>query len=574
VWVALVTGLAPLTGAQEGGGVLPQDATLVLLNGKIVTVDDRLPEAEAVAIRGDVIAAVGSNDEIRAWVDERTRVMDLHGALAVPGFIDAHAHLMNLGRAKLRLELAKAKTWTEIVGMVERRVREARPGEWILGRGWHQEKWTMRPDPSVGGLPTHDALSAVSPENPVLLTHASGHSAIANTRAMELAGITVDTADPEGGKIVRDHAGVPIGVFREEAMSLVRNLLKADRATRTPAEIDAEDRRAFALGQAECLSKGITTLHDAGASCERIDFFKRMAEEGALTLRLYVMLSDSNHVLERRLPEYRIVGAAGNHLTVRAIKRLIDGALGSHGAWLLEPYSDLPASSGLNTEPIAAMRETARLAQSHGFQFCTHAIGDRAIRTVLDIYEEIYRRSPKGDNLRWRIEHAQHIDPEDIPRFGESGIIASMQPIHCVSDGPWVPKRIGESRAAAGAYAWRKLIDSGAVICSGTDAPVEDIDPLANFHAAVTRQLGDGSRFHPDQRMTREQALDSYTINAAYAAFEENLKGSITPGKLADITILSTDIMTVEVSDILRARVVATIVGGRVAYRTDDPECR
>jgi predicted amidohydrolase YtcJ len=542
-------------------------AGLVLHNGKIVTVDDANPEADAIAIVGDRIVAVGSNAEIRPYIGRATTVLDLDGKLAIPGFIDGHAHFLSLGHAKMKLELAGAKNWDEIIAMVGEAARNAQPGEWIRGRGWHQEKWERSPEPNIDGLPFHDKLSEISPENPVLLTHASGHAVIANAKAMELAGITENTPDPDGGEIVRGPNGEPIGVFRETAEELLDKALEDYTARRTAEQEKAEMQTAIELATEECLSRGITSFCDAGSPFATIDTFRDLADEGKLRLRLWVMINDSLAAMQRLLPEYKIIGAGNNHLTVRAIKRLMDGALGSHGAWLLEPYVDLPSSTGLNTEPPASMKAAARLAIEHGFQLCTHAIGDRANREVLDIYEETFTANPDKSDLRWRIEHAQHLHSDDIPRFGKLGVIAAMQTCHCTSDGPWVPKRIGDRRAEEGAYAWRKLFQTGAIIANGTDAPVEDVDPLANFHSAVTRQLPDGTAFYPGQCLTREEALRSYTINCAYAAFEEDIKGSLTPGKLADITVLSRDIMTIAPEEILKTEVVYTIVGGQIMYQ-------
>ncbi|NIM90775.1 MAG: amidohydrolase family protein [Candidatus Aminicenantes bacterium] len=559
-----------------------EPADLVLKNGKIVTVDEAKPEAQSLAVRGDKIVAVGSNRQIKPYIDQATKVIDLEGKLAIPGFIDAHGHFTSLGESKLRLDLMKVKNWDEIVAMVEGAVKKAKPGEWILGRGWHQEKWDKKPVPNVDGLPSHDSLSKVSPDNPVLLSHASGHASFANAKAMELAGITRRTQNPPGGEIVRDSKGNPIGAFRETAQRLLSIPISTFRETAggllhkpmTPyleeqiAEaMEAEKRKVIELAVQECLSKGVTSFHDAGSSLETIDLFKELAQEGELRVRLYVMVRDSNENLRERLAEYKIIGLGENHLTVRAIKRTLDGALGSHGAWLLEPYEDLPSSVGLNTSPIEEITEAAQIAIENGFQICIHAIGDRANRETLDIFEEAFKAHPDKLDLRWRIEHSQHLHPVDIPRFGQLGVIASMQGIHCTSDGPWVIKRLGEKRAEEGAYVWQKLMKSGAIICNGTDVPVENIDPIACFYATVTRKLKDGTVFYSDQRMSREEALRSYTLDCAYAAFEEDIKGSLTPGKLADITILSQDIMTIPDDEILKTEVLYTIVGGKVMYQ-------
>ncbi|MBN2409601.1 MAG: amidohydrolase, partial [Candidatus Aminicenantes bacterium] len=539
----------------------------VLTNGKIVTMDEGLPIAEALAAAGDRIVAVGSAKDIKPFIGESTRVVDLEGKLAIPGFIDSHAHFTSVGAAKMVLDLTKTRNWAEIVAMVGEAVRKAAPGEWIRGRGWHQEKWDQAPDPNVDGLPYHHALSQASPDNPVVLTHASGHSSLANGKAMELAGITAKTTDPPGGEIVRDPAGRPIGAFRETAQRLVERALAHDEAKRTDAERTADERKAVELAVKECLSKGITSLHDAGASFATIDLYKELAEGGSLGIRIYAMIGESNDRLREGLSQYRIEGAGQNHLTVRSIKRFMDGALGAHGAWLLEPYSDLPASTGLNTTPPGEIRETARLAIENGFQLCTHAIGDRANREILNIYEEAFSAHPETKDLRWRVEHAQHLSPADVPRFGRLGIIPSMQGIHCTSDGPWIIKKLGETRAREGAYVWRDLIAAGAVICNGTDAPVEDVDPIPSFYATVSRKMKDGTAFFPEQCLSRKEALRTYTLNGAYAAFQEEWLGSLRPGKLADITVLTQDIMTIPEEEILKTDVALTIVGGRVLFQ-------
>jgi len=548
-------------------GQKKEPADLVLTNGKIVTVDDTKPEAEALAVRGDVIIAVGSNKEIQPYIAQATKVIDLEGKLATPGFIDAHGHFTGIGQAKMRLNLMKVKNWDEIVAMVKEAVQKAQPGEWILGRGWHQEKWDKTPEPNVDGLPFHHSLSKVSPDNPVMLSHASGHASFANAKAMELAKITKETPNPKGGEIVKDSDGNPIGAFRETAQGLLRKAMSDFLEKRTPEQIEAQRRQVIELAAQECLSKGITSFHDAGSSFETIDLFKEFVEEGKLGIRLWVMIRVSNERLKEDLSEYKIIGMGENHLTVRAIKRSLDGALGPHGAWLLEPYADLPTSTGLNTTPIEVLKETARLAIENDFQLCVHAIGDRANQETLNTFEEAYKAHPDKKGLRWRIEHSQHLHPDDIPRFGQLDVIASMQGIHCTSDGPWVFKRLGDKRAEEGAYVWQKLMKSGAIICNGTDAPVEDVDPIACFYATVTRKMKDGTIFYPDQRMTREEALRSYTLNCAYAAFQEDILGSIAPGKLADITVLSKDIMTVPDDEILSTEVLYTIVGGKVLYQ-------
>jgi predicted amidohydrolase YtcJ len=399
-----------------------------------------------------------------------------------------------------------------------------------------------------------------------VLEHASGHASFVNGAAQALAGITRATPDPPGGEIVKDAGGEPTGLLRESAQGLMsRGLAKLPRPTR--AEQQTRFRKIVQLAGEDALSKGVTTFHDAGSSFATIDGFKRMAAEGKLPVRLYVMVrGPSDSALNAGLDRYRMIGYGRGMLTVRSIKQQIDGALGSHGAWLLAPYVDLPSSTGLNLKPIAAFEATARVAIAHGFQVNTHAIGDRANREVLDVYERIFRDNPGKRDLRWRIEHAQHIDPADVPRFARLGVIASMQGVHTISDGPWVPKRLGEERARRTSYPWRSLIDAGAMVTNGTDVPVEDIDPIVSFWGSVARKTKDSTVFVPEQRVTRAEALAAYTINNAYAAFEEREKGSLTPGKLADIVVLSKDIMTIPEDEIPTARVDLTILGGTVKY--------
>jgi len=557
--------VAPALRTAAGSEPKETPADLVLMNGKVVTVDDRIPEAGAVAIRAGRIVAVGAEKDLKRYIGGSTQVIDLKGALAIPGIIDSHGHFTSLGASKMILDLTKARSWDEIVAMVGQAAKAAKPGDWILGRGWHQEKWDRVPEPNIDGLPFHDVLSQAAPANPVLLEHASGHSSLANAKAMELSGITSRTPDPKGGQIIRDARGDPIGAFLENAQGLIRYM----EPKLTREEALAKARREVELAAQECLRNGVTTFDDASTSFATVDLYRKMAEEGALGIRLNVMLSENNRALAARGSAYRMIGAADNHLTVRAIKRFMDGALGSQGAWFLEPYADRPNWTGLNTDPIPDVKETARFAIENGFQLCIHAIGDRANREVLDIYEEAFKAHPDKKDVRWRVEHAQHLNPADIPRFGRLGVIASMQAIHCTSDGPWVLKRLGEKRAEEGAYVWRKLMAAGAVICNGTDVPVEPVDPIPGFYAAVTRKMKDGTAFFPGQKMTREEALRAYTINGAFAAFEEGIKGSITPGKLADITVLSKDILTCREEDIRSAEVLYTIVGGKVLYRKE-----
>jgi predicted amidohydrolase YtcJ len=541
-------------------------ATLVLRNGKIVTVDASLPEAQAVAVRGDRIVAVGTNQAIQPYVGPSTRVIDLRGQLAIPGLIESHGHFMGFGQSKLTLDLMDVKDWNEIVSMVADAARQAKPGEWILGRGWHQEKWSSVPKPNVEGFPFHDELSRVSPNNPVMLTHASGHASFVNARAMEAAGLTAKTPDPAGGEILKDDTGRPIGLLRETASGIVGRALDAWRSTKTEAERRADAFRQIELAVTGSLEKGITSFHDAGVPFTTVDIYKQAAANGLLGLRLWVMVRDTNENLAAKMAQYRAVGLHDHHLTVAAIKVTADGALGSRGALMLEPYADSPGSVGMATVPLESIAVTAKIARDTGVQLCVHGIGDRANREVLNIYERAFQGVPDSKDLRWRIEHAQHLSAVDIPRFGQLGVIPAMPANHATSDAPYVVARLGATRAEEGAYVWQKLMQSGAIIANGTDVPVERIDPMANFYAAVTRRTRDGSVFYGDQKMSRAEALKSYTWNGAYAAKEETLKGSITVGKLADITVLSKDIMTIPEDQIPSTTTVYTIVGGKVAY--------
>jgi len=533
-------------------------ADLVLRNGNIVTVDDENPSAQAIAVRDGHIVAVGSDADIEGYVGAGTEVIDLEGKTAIPGFIEGHAHFTGVGMSTLQLNLMEVTNWDEIVAMVEAAVADAEPGQLIQGRGWHQEKWDRTPEPNVDGLPFHQTLSAVSPDNPVVLRHASGHATYANAMAMEMSGIDASTGDPTGGEIVRDADGNPIGAFRETAARL---LGPASSGAAPP-----NPRRVVELAQDEAIRKGITSFQDAGSSFETIDTFKEMAEDGSLKIRLWVMIRASVAELTEKLDDYRMIGVGDDRLTVRAIKMTIDGALGSHGAWLLEPYEDLPESSGLNTSDLENVAATAELAIAHGYQFAVHAIGDRGNRETLDMFQWAFENNPDKSDLRWRVEHAQHLDPEDIPRFGNMQVIASMQGVHATSDGPWIEERLGADRVEWGAYVWQDLMDAGAIIANGTDAPVEDVDPIASYYSTVSRRMNNGLVLNAEQRMSRMEALKSYTINNAFAGFQEDIKGSLTVGKLGDITVLDRDILTVDEDDIPNIEIVYTIIGGEVMY--------
>ena len=562
--LALVLLCAPSASAQS------RIATLAIVNGHVVTVDSAKPEAEAVAIAGDRILAVGTTAEIRKLVGPSTRVIDLKGRLAIPGLIDGHGHFMELGESKRQLDLTTARTWDEIVAKVGEAARKAPPGTWIIGQGWHQAKWDRPPVPMVEGNPVHASLSAASPNNPVILQHASGHAVFVNARALQLAGIGRGTPNPPGGEIVRDATGDATGLLREAAQLLPEAARARADSALPPAQREADARRAVELAGADALSKGITSFHDAGSSFATIDLFRRVADEGKLPVRLYVMVRfESKARMDSLLDRYRMIGRDSGFLTVRSIKRQIDGALGTNGAWLLAPYADLPRSTGLPLEQPSSLQEVADIAMRHDFQLATHAIGDRANREVLDVYERAFRANPAKTDRRWRIEHAQHIAAPDVPRFAQLGVIASMQGIHTISDAPWIPTKLGKERAEAESYLFRSLWDSGAIVTNGTDTPVEDVNPIPSFYGMVARVAKDGKVFVPSQRLTRAEALRAYTLNNAYASFMERDLGSLTPGKYADVTVLSKDIMTIPEAEIPSARADYTIVGGKVRFERE-----
>ena len=547
-------------------------ADLVLRGGKIVTVDQANPQGQAIAVAGDKILAVGSDQEISKFINAQTNILELEGRLAIPGFIEGHGHFIGTGQSKMMLDLSTAESWDDVAKQVQTAAAVAPPGEWIIGRGWHQEKWNVKPERLYDGYPTHDKISAVSPNNPVFLTHASGHMCFANDLAMREAGISGNTQAPEGGEILKDENGTPIGLFRETAQGLLSGAIASSTAKQSDKDRKRLAERAVELAVKECLENGVTSFQDAGTSFANIAMLKEMAAEGEINVRLWLMVRDHLALMEDNLARAKISRHANNFFTVGGIKLSLDGALGPHGAWLLLPYEDLPSSVGLNTAPLETARALAALAVKHGYQFCVHAIGDRANREVLDIFEDSFENNPSIMPRRWRIEHAQHLHPDDISRFGQLGVIAAMQGIHCTSDAVFVLQRLGLRRSEEGAYDWQKLMQSGAVVINGTDVPVENINPLASFYATVTRKLKDGTEFFPDQKMSRAEALKSYTLDCAYAAFEEDIKGSLEAGKLADITVLSKDIMTCPEDEIQDAKVDYTIVGGEVAYDRMQPQ--
>ncbi len=558
-----------LGSSENKSNEMENQADLVLLGGDIATVDADYGNVSAMAINDYKITAVGSDKEISEYIGEQTQVIELNGRFVMPGFIEGHGHYMSLGRSKQILDLNDVGDWSEIVRKVAVAVDKSKPGEWIFGRGWHQDKWQSVPSNAVDGVPINETLNKISPENPVILGHASGHAAFWNDAALEIAGVNDDTLDPEGGTIVRDSSGRATGLMRETAQRLIRGPRSEYDGRLTPQQIELQNRERAKLAAEESLRNGITSFHDAGASFETIDFFKKLEAEGELDVRLYVMVrGESNALMDQALPQYKMVSEGNDFLTVRSIKRQIDGALGAHGAWLLDPYLDLPETDGLVLETVEDISGTAEIGVKHGFQVNTHAIGDRANREILDLYENIWQQlDVDGKQLRWRIEHAQHIDPEDVPRFGGLGVIASIQAVHGTSDGPWIPSRLGDIRAKATSQPWRDLFNTGAILTNGTDVPVERIDPIASYYSSVTRKMINGDAFYPEHKMTRVEAIETYTINNAYAAFEENFKGTLTPGKYADFIVLSKNLLTIKDSDIPSTLIDMTYVGGELKYQ-------
>lgn len=550
------------------GTAFAQGVDMIITNANVVTADPARPTATSIAIHKGLIISVGDDERMKKFMGKDTTVHDLKGHTVVPGFIESHAHLTGIGRMLTNLDLTQATSWDEIVALVEQAAKKAKPGEWIIGRGWHQSLWKKKPEPSFDGYPIHDQLSRISPNNPVFLTHRSGHMCFANQKAMVMAGVSRNTVSPEGGEIPRTREGDPIGVFRETAQSLIGRALSKSRASMSAADLKKEFEQHVLLAQKECLKYGITTFCDAGMPVDDVFRLKQMADQGQLNIRIWAMLRSSNQELAKSAPLLRSIKNYGGRLDVGGIKQMVDGALGAHGAWLLQPYADLPESTGLVVTPVETIRETARIAFESQLQLCVHAIGDRANREMLDLYEEYYSKA--GDRkLRWRIEHAQHVHPDDIPRFGKLGIIPSMQSIHCTSDGPFVPSRLGDKRSQQGAYVWRSLLDTGAKIANGSDAPVEPVNPLLGYYSAVTRQMKNGKIFFGEQKMSRLQALRSYTLDAAYAIFAEKKRGSITVGKEADLVVLSKDLTKVEESEIQNIMVLKTMVGGEFVYEAE-----
>ena len=528
-------------------------ADLIVINARIYTVDDSRPVVSAMAVRDGRVAFSGSVREAMSLKGATTRVVDLKGRTIIPGMVDAHAHLLGLGQSLASVNLVGTRSYDDVIARVVARSKGVPAGKWIIGRGWDQNQW------GDTRFPTHDALTRAFPNNPVYLQRVDGHAELANAAAMKAAGITLATRDPAGGRLERTASGEPTGVFVDNAMALVGRVI--------PPSTRDENRQAIRAAIAESQKWGLVGLHDAGESRATIDLVEEMAKAGEIPFRLYMMIGDDSAAVAHYLARGPQSGLYDNHLWIRSIKLYADGALGSRGAALLEPYSDDAKNTGLLLTPPAHLQDVATRALRAGFQVNTHAIGDRGNRIVLDAYEAALKAVPTADH-RFRVEHAQIINHDDIPRFADLGVIPSMQAVHQTSDMYWAGARLGQTRLL-GAYPWRSLMNAGVVIPNGSDAPVESINPLFSFHSAVSRQDADNwpaGGWFPEQKMTREEALKSMTIWPAFAAFQESTMGSLTPGKLADFVILDRDIMTVADRDILGTAILATYIGGKVVY--------
>ena len=548
-------------------GCEDQKADMIIHNGVIYTMNDLNPITEAVAVGDGKIIALGKYRDLDPLINAKTKIINLSGAMMTPGIIEGHGHFYGLGLAKMQLDLSKTESYQDLIDMVSDAVRNSNPGEWILGRGWHQSKWSDNKDDFVKGFQTHDRLSEVSPKNPVWLKHASGHAGFANQNAMDIANVNRETEFGFGGEIIKDLSKEPTGVFNERAQGLISSHIDNNLS-------EDSDIRAIELAVKTSLENGITSFHDAGTGKKTIEILREAINRGILKVRIYAMLTSRDTTLlnewYKKGPE---IGTGGDLLTIRSIKLNADGALGSRGAWLIDEYTDRPGHYGMPTQSMEYVYRVAKNGLLSGFQVNSHAIGDKANREILNEYEKVFNEHPDlAADHRWRIEHAQHVAPADIPRFGRMKVIPSIQGIHMSSDRPWAIDRLGKKRIEESAYVWRDLIDHGAILINGSDVPVEPIDPIASFYASTTRKTLKGFPdfgYEPKQKMTRIEALKSYTLNAAYGAFEENIKGSIEIGKYADFTVFSQNLITIPEDKILDTKILYTIVNGVVEYQAN-----
>jgi predicted amidohydrolase YtcJ len=579
VWVLL------LTFASAGKLTATAVVDLLFVGGNVYTVNAKQPHAEAIAIKNHRICFVGSNDQARNL--HARRVIDLHGKTVLPGLTDSHCHIFGIGERELRLNLEGTNTLKDFLAKVKVRATRSEHGQWITGRGWIETFW------KPPQFPTRQDLDAIAPDNPVFLTRADGHAAIANTAALKIAGIDKSTPDPFGGEILKDkNTGEPTGMLLDNAQELVQKNI--------PTPTQAQREQALLTGIRREIGLGWCEIQNAGSYKQDVELIRKVFGEGKAKIRMinavYGPGPDAAELLKNSGAGFQpmsdrqdtnvtlapAINAFDHHFTQRTIKVIFDGALGSRGAALLKPYSDAPDTAGYLTQKPEELRPMFEEALRRGIQVETHAIGDRTNRTILDLYEAAFHAVPPAQRKirepRWRVEHAQILDPADIPRFAKLGVIPSMQPSHAISDLFFAPRRLGMDRLA-GAYAWQSLLKTGCIIPGGSDAPVERGEPMIEFYAAVARKPLPSTRpslpaealakagWHPEQAVSREQALKMFTIWPAYVAFEEKDKGSIEPGKLADLTVLSQDIMKIAEPEILKTRCEMTIIGGEIVYQ-------
>jgi predicted amidohydrolase YtcJ len=557
-----ITAVVIFISVSLNGTVLSQRnaADLLVINAHILTMNPAQPVAEALAVRAGRIVFVGSTTDARTQFAGAAQTIDAARKTVLPGIIDAHGHLMSLGESFLKLDLRGVETPEEVARRVKEKANNLPPGEWILGWGWDEGKW-------AANYPTHQLLTTAAPTNPVFLTGLHSFAAWANKRALLIAGINKNTPDPENGKILRDQSGEPAGILTNRAQELIASHI-------TPLDLESV-KIALELAARECLKNGLTSVHEAKVTPVMLQAFRDMIKKGRLPLRVYAMLDGANRSFVdewlKRGPEID----PQHRLTIRSVKLFADGALGSRGASMFEPYDDAPNTKGVITTTEAEIYNLTRSCLDRGFQVATHAIGDAANHQVLDAYEKALKQTPTEprprSDARLRVEHAQVLAPGDIPRFAQLGVIASMQPTHCTSDMPWAEKRIGATRIK-GAYAWRSVLKTGAHVAISSDFPGESLNPFLGIYAAVTRQDLQGNPaggWYPEQRMTLAEALNGYTMEAAYAEFEEKQKGSIETGKLADFIVISSDPTAIPPKDLLRISVLQTFIEGKLVYSSE-----
>ncbi|MGB5032957.1 MAG: amidohydrolase [Saprospiraceae bacterium] len=541
-----------------------EKADLIVYNANIYTADTINQGIEAFAIKNGYFIAKGTLDQISSLKGDSTQMLDMEGRFVMPGLIEGHGHFLGLGESLINLNLLDTKSWDEIVHLVEEQVQTASPGQWIEGRGWHQDKWKGNSELTFNGYPYHDALSQISPLNPVVLYHASGHALIANKKAMELAGISTESQSPAGGRIVKDKNNKILGVFEENAMDLLTKAIEEDH-NKLPLSTQQANIISKAIKASDhALKFGITSFQDAGTNLADMRILQKLCIDDILKIRLYVMLGGSTEQVMNEMDSLQVLNSDKEKFSTIAVKAYMDGALGSYGAMLLKEYADNPGALGQQITSTDELTQIAQKAASKNLQMCVHAIGDKGNREVLNLFQNVLGTSAKNEDRRWRIEHAQHIDPSDAPRFHELGVIASMQAVHCTSDAPFVAKRLGDDRAKNTSYIWRSLLDLNTHLANGTDTPVEKVNPFECIYAAVTRKNSStGFEFYSEQKMTRDEALKSYTIWNAYAAKEEKIKGSISVNKLADFIVLDHDLMTCKPEELLQTKVLQVYIGGK-----------